>query len=555
MKKTLSKLFFIALAAVMITACQYDDTKIWEKVNDLSTRVEAIEKAEKQSNSDISALQTLVTNLQKNVTVTSVTKTDDGYAIAFSDGTKASLTNGSDGKNGIDAPTVSVKQDTDGIYYWTLGGEWLKDTAGYKIKAQGTDGKDGANAIAPQVRIDSESGMWEISTDSGKNWTSTGVKAQGTGAESMFKSIESKDGIVTVTLADGTAIKLQAVVEMECSICRSKAAVESFIFGETKTFDIHTAGVSDCTISRPDGWKAAYNDGKISITAPVAANTFADRDGEICIIATATNGTCKIVRQQVKAVESEVRTLTFEDPDYDAPANFIGKYSWSSLVDDAQYGGTLLYGANSAAYSWYDENNTYLASELTDSYGDGKFWGGGQAISNYVDTVLANGDYTKQLEVCYIDPKTGKGGHNGSDNFCVDFGYHDNSGYTSEKIPYFYFADGKARVVKSMYVTLTTYLANSLVNGSGFSPKATENDYVKIIARAYDGNGEKTDRTSEFFLLQTGLKYTDSWSEWDLSSLGKVSKIDFNITGSFDNGYGLSIPAYFAYDDVAVIFE
>ena len=555
MKKTLSRLCIIALATVMITACQYDDTKIWEKVNDLSTRIETIEKAEKQSNSDISALQTLVTNLQKNVTVTSVTKTDNGYSISFSDGSKASLTNGTNGKDGIDAPAVSVKKDSDGIYYWTLGGEWLKDSAGNKIKAQGTDGKDGADAIAPQVRINSDSGMWEISADGGKNWTSTGVKAQGNGAESMFKSVESKDGIVTVTLSDGTVIKLQAVVEMECSIRRSQAAVESFILGETKTFDIHTAGVSDCTISKPDGWKASYKDGKLSITAPVAANTFADREGEISIIATAANGTCKIARQQVKAVESETRTLTFEDTDYDAPANFIGKYSWTSLVDDAQYSGTLLYGANSAAYSWYDENNTYIASELTNSYGDGKFWGGGQAISNYVDTVLANGDYTKQLEVYYIDSKTGKGGHNGSDNFCVDFGYHDNSGYTSDKLPYFYFADGKARVVKSMYVTLTTYLANTLMNGSSFSPKATDKDYVKIIATAYDETGAKTDRTSEFFLLEAGLKYTDSWSKWDLSSLGKVSKIDFNITGSFDNGYGLSIPAYFAYDDVAVLFE
>ena len=45
------------------------------------------------------------------------------------------------------------------------------------------------------------------------------------------------------------------------------------------------------------------------------------------------------------------------------------------------------------------------------------------------------------------------------------------------------------------------------------------------------------------------------WAKWDLSGLGKVVSIEFNITGSSDNGYGYSQPAYFAYDDVAVRFE
>jgi hypothetical protein len=40
-----------------------------------------------------------------------------------------------------------------------------------------------------------------------------------------------------------------------------------------------------------------------------------------------------------------------------------------------------------------------------------------------------------------------------------------------------------------------------------------------------------------------------------LTSLGKVVKVDFNILGSSDNGYGFSQPAYFAYDNVAVRFD
>ena len=33
-----------------------------------------------------------------------------------------------------------------------------------------------------------------------------------------------------------------------------------------------------------------------------------------------------------------------------------------------------------------------------------------------------------------------------------------------------------------------------------------------------------------------------------------VSKIEFNMAGDSDNGYGFSQPAYFCYDDVAVRF-
>ena len=60
---------------------------------------------------------------------------------------------------------------------------------------------------------------------------------------------------------------------------------------------------------------------------------------------------------------------------------------------------------------------------------------------------------------------------------------------------------------------------------------------------------------SEFYLCNGPENIVTEWTKWDLSSLGKVAKISFNMAGSSDNGYGFSQPAYFAYDDVAVAFE
>ncbi len=48
-----------------------------------------------------------------------------------------------------------------------------------------------------------------------------------------------------------------------------------------------------------------------------------------------------------------------------------------------------------------------------------------------------------------------------------------------------------------------------------------------------------------------------TWQKWDLSVLGEVVSVAFNIVGSADlyGDWGLNAPAYFAYDDIAVRFD
>lgn len=41
----------------------------------------------------------------------------------------------------------------------------------------------------------------------------------------------------------------------------------------------------------------------------------------------------------------DLRVLTFEDADYKGGTNFAGGSNWSSLIDDPQYMGPLLYGS------------------------------------------------------------------------------------------------------------------------------------------------------------------------------------------------------------------
>ena len=76
---------------------------------------------------------------------------------------------------------------------------------------------------------------------------------------------------------------------------------------------------------------------------------------------------------------------------------------------------------------------------------------------------------------------------------------------------------------------------------------------AQFLAIGYDEDGKDVATRPEFYLVGAEGNILE-WTKWDLSALGKVVKIDFNVTGSNDNGYGFSQPAYFAYDDVAVRF-
>ncbi len=262
----------------------------------------------------------------------------------------------------------------------------------------------------------------------------------------------------------------------------------------------------------------------------------------------------------------DLRVLTFEDADYKGGTNFAGGSNWSSLIDDPQYGGSLLYGSGAGvssadeAYQWTDTNNTWLHNILSEGYGSWCYWSGGHAISNYNTGDIADyGGFNTQLTVYKKGvsglSRTG-GGHNGSNNFAVHYGYADNSGYGlgADALPALTFADGAERVIDHIYVTNTTYALNCYIDGNGLTAKIGPDDWVKLVATGYDTKGAKTGETV-IYLCNGPDNIIMDWTKWDLSSLGKVSKVTFNVTGSSDNGYGFSQPAYFAYDDVAVRFE
>lgn len=213
--------FIVLVSIFAFTSCKYDDEDLWNSVQGLENRVAKLEELCKQMNTNISSLQTLVTALQENDYVTDVTpimkdNQEIGYTITFDKGNTISIYHGKNGQNGDKGatPVIGVKQDADGLYYWTLNGEWLTDQAtGAKIKAQGIDGQDGSvgeSGITPKLKI--ENGYWFISYNNGESWEQLGKATgeNGSNGDSMFSGIdnETSTDYIIFTLLDGTQIKL-----------------------------------------------------------------------------------------------------------------------------------------------------------------------------------------------------------------------------------------------------------------------------------------------------------------------------------------------------------
>ena len=290
-------LLLLSVTLCVFSACHND---IWDAIDGLDSRVTKLEELCKEMNTNITSLQTIVDVLQSNDFITSIVeiKKDGkvvGYTITFGKHDPITIyhgqdgkdgqngTNGKDGQNGADGkdgqngadgkdgitPVIGVAQDTDGVYYWTLNGEWLLDDNGNKLPVSGKDGqngtngsngqdgtdgkdgqdgedgkdgvdgqdgKDGKDGITPQLKI--EDGYWYISYDNGATWTQVGKATgedgkdgadgedgkdgqngadgkDGQDGDSMFQSVTQDENYVYFTLADGTVIKIAKASEEE----------------------------------------------------------------------------------------------------------------------------------------------------------------------------------------------------------------------------------------------------------------------------------------------------------------------------------------------------
>ena len=75
-------------------------------------------------------------------------------------------------------------------------------------------GADGEDGITPQIRINAATNEWEISTDNGDTWASTGVKATGAQGEKGETGAQGIQGEKGETGASGVGITGISIAEV-----------------------------------------------------------------------------------------------------------------------------------------------------------------------------------------------------------------------------------------------------------------------------------------------------------------------------------------------------
>ena len=355
-------LYLVAAIGMLFTACEYDDTAINDRVNNLENRVAELEETIAALNQDIAGVQTLVGAMQNNVYVSKIVKGETGYEVYFTNGEKITIADGKAGEAGKDGVTVTVLQDEDGEYYWavTKDGktEYLLDDNGNKLPVKGEKG----NTPLMRVVMEGETGYWEASYDNGETWErilledGTPVTTSG-GAGGLFKDayIDEDTNTAIFEFLNGDTIEIELRSDLYINFKGDAVESADFKYGETQSFEMEAVGVLKTVVTTPDEWKASYDKETMvwTITAPTAEHAAcADTEGEVSLIYFGEENQSSVVSMKVQigeyvtvAEENMTIEVAAEEATYEVPYTADGEVTVE--VVDAWISGTVADGVAS----------------------------------------------------------------------------------------------------------------------------------------------------------------------------------------------------------------
>ncbi len=293
----MKKLFWILVAACSFgfTACESNDD-LWDAVNDLKSRVQALETQVEALNDNIKALQ----ELYSGATITSVAEENGVYTITLSNGEVITLTQGSEAEAVM--PIIGISDD--GMWQVSYDGGKTYTTLG---KAVAEDGK------TPTFRI-ADNGYWEVSYDDGKTYETVKdtngqpVSAIGNTAlsDKFFADVVAYDDYLYIKLLDGTELNIPIVSDFYCRFVGVEG-VQVFAPAAEKNFSVEIKGAESVILTVPTGWKAILSDVSadfkaiLTVKAPSGSTrALADSSKDIAIEAISANGFACVAKMQVE---------------------------------------------------------------------------------------------------------------------------------------------------------------------------------------------------------------------------------------------------------------
>ena len=272
--KNFIRMALVAMSVVFaVASCdKYDDTELRNAINELKSKVEALE-AKVQEN--VNAIQSIVS--LGSVQSCKFDAETGKVVITLLDGKTLTVDMTTEGYS-----LLSV-MEKDGEYYWGVceNGETTQLLVG---------GKPVPVTVTPSLKI-SEGGEWMISADGGKTWVSTGIFNNAQDDEStasFFQDVKKEGDSLVLTLMDGTSVKVNIVGEAQFEAAQT--AVYFSKEGIEKSVVLTEQNLKAYTITeKPEGWTARVDHNEDEDTYTLVITSPSD------ITAAAQSGTVKIL--------------------------------------------------------------------------------------------------------------------------------------------------------------------------------------------------------------------------------------------------------------------
>jgi hypothetical protein len=223
-------------------------------------------------------------------------------------------------------------------------------------------------------------------------------------------------------------------------------------------------------------------------------------------------------------------TVTFED---------VGL----ALSSESFYNGGPTTGAETISSGGVGFSNYY-----DDSFG--AYWSG-FAYSNVYDITTSGS--SNQYAAYTATGSAGKAGAGGSKTYAVAYDVYP-SGFGVGELDDPTISFSSASTVSSIAITNTTYAYKAIVDGDdggvGFvtGPFADDDTFILTISGSLGGSSTGT---VDVTLAKGTSAVISDWTTVDLSSLGTVDKLTFELESTKDlSAFGWSTPNYFAADDL-----
>ena len=318
--KRIFKALLACSVGLLLAGCakEYDDSALKGEVNSLKTELESLRSSISSINSQIAGLTSTIEQWKTGGYVQSIQELSDksGYTITFVGGKTVTLYHGqkgdpgdpgtpgtpgtpgdpgNPGTPGQDGKTPSLKMDTDGIFYWTIDGEYIL-VDGNKVPAN----------VVPVFSVNEDGDL--IMTVGDKTTNLGHVKGtDGISGDSLFEKIEPGEDAVVFTLKGGDSFTIPFAKAFKLVIENPAQEVTA---GQTVEIAYTVQNANESTVVdcfAGGNYVASVTDGKVVVTVPDPVT-----DGQVLVWAQNGEGLFSMVKL-LFTVKAEVVIVTPEE--------------------------------------------------------------------------------------------------------------------------------------------------------------------------------------------------------------------------------------------------